>query len=252
MEDLAFTGERIVPGLTPAQVFREHEMRYRFAAGYVRDRIVLDVASGTGVGTLFLLKSGAKACMGIELDHRAAVYAASAYPECSFIRGDAGQMCLADEALDVVVSFETIEHLQDPVQFLNECQRVLRPGGLLICSTPNRSVYGLWGGNPFHVRELTLEEFRNHIETLFDDCQLYGQIQVNYLAYLSRFLILKFLERIRVKGLIKLILRRPAPGIATETDFDSHALFPELEVKQIVPKRLVRPTYLVAVARKRA
>jgi SAM-dependent methyltransferase len=252
MGELTFTGERIVPGLTPAQVFREHQMRYHFAAKYVRDRIVLDVASGTGIGTLFLRKSGAKACIGIELDHPSAVYAASAYPLCSFVRGDATQMCLGDGVVDVVVSFETIEHLQDPVRFLNECQRVLRPGGLLICSTPNHTVYGLWGQNPYHIHEMTLKEFRHLIEPLFDDCQLYGQLEVNYPVYVTRCLILRFLDGIRLKGLVKRILRRPEPVIVTEKEFNGDTRLPEFEVKRMTSKPLVGPTYLIAVARKRS
>lgn len=250
--DVSFTGERIVPGLTPVQVFREHLMRYRFAAEFVRQQIVLDVASGTGIGTDFLRKSGAKACIGVELDPAAVQYAAASYPTCKFIRGDACQLGLRDATIDVIVSFETIEHLPDPERFLEECRRVLRPKGVLICSTPNRAVYSWGGRNPFHVRELYLEEFRRFIEDRFENCQLYGQVEVNYPVYASRRVMSRFLQRIRLKGLIDRVLERPVGEKAAQTEFDGEAFIPEFEVKPMVSTSFLKPVYLVAVAQKEA
>ncbi len=153
MSELVFTGERIVPGVTPAGIFREHEMRYRFAGEYVRGQKVVDVASGTGMGTDLLMKYGAKACVGLELDFPAAACAASFYRECRFAVCDAARACLRDGWADVIVTFETIEHLADPAGFLGECKRLLRPGGLFIGSTPNREVHRWYAPNPFHVHE---------------------------------------------------------------------------------------------------
>lgn len=250
MAEMVFTGERIVPGSTPVPVFREHQMRYVFAGGFVRDRVVLDVASGTGIGTHLLFKCGAKVCIGIELDHASVRQAASAYSVCNFARGDAMQLCVGDEVVDVVVSFETIEHLPDPAQFLKECRRVLRPGGLLICSTPDRTVYGWGWRNPYHVYEMSREEFRDLVEDLFGNCQLYGQKEVNYPLHVTRRLISRFLERIRVKDIVRRILTGGPAETAPETEFDKDAFLPEFEVKPFTSGRIVKPTYLIAVARK--
>jgi 2-polyprenyl-3-methyl-5-hydroxy-6-metoxy-1,4-benzoquinol methylase len=70
--------------------------------------------------------------------------------------------------VDLVVSFETLEHLKDQKKFLKECRRVLRSHGIFICSTPNTTIYHLAGANPYHVHELTTTEFESMLEEEFD------------------------------------------------------------------------------------
>src|SRR5579859_6468672 len=111
--DLDFTGERIVAGKTEAALFREHEARYVFAGQFVKGKEVLDVACGTGLGTQYLLKAGAARCQGIDIDPAAIAYANRAYGGCFFSCGDATEIGLADNSVDVVVSFETIEHVRN-------------------------------------------------------------------------------------------------------------------------------------------
>src|SRR5271169_2569473 len=136
--DLEHTGERLVPGKTGEALFREHEARYIFAARFVKGMRVLDVACGSGIGTQCLLQAGAHSCIGLDIDRAATDYARTRYKDCIFIRCDATSLCIADASVDVVVSFETIEHVKEQKAFLLECRRVLRPGGTLVCSTPNR------------------------------------------------------------------------------------------------------------------
>jgi ubiquinone/menaquinone biosynthesis C-methylase UbiE len=137
---LPFTGERIVPGMGAEALFRQHEVRYLFAGSFVKNNRVLDVASGSGLGTDYLLRSGAQSCVGLDIDQAAIEYARARYPNCEFTQCEATRLCLADDSVDVVVSFETIEHIKDQKAFLSECKRVLKPEGLVICSTPNRTL----------------------------------------------------------------------------------------------------------------
>jgi len=220
------------------------QIRYEFAGTFVRDRVVVDVASGTGMGTHVMRSLGAKACIGLERDQPSLRHAASTYSDCTFVCCDAMRLCLPDEAVDVLVSLETIEHFADPAQFVAECKRVLRPGGLMICSTPNHTVYRWGGPNPFHVREMTVNEFLDLFKNLFTDVQLYGQCQVTYPAYVFKGILLAFLEHLHV------LQRRTPARTFTEAPVEIGSSHPECEVKPYVARALVKPTYLVVVARK--
>jgi hypothetical protein len=95
----------------------------------------------------------------------------------SFRVGSATQIPLADASMDVITSFETIEHLAEHEQMLGEMRRVLRPNGHLLISSPNRLVYSDERNysNPFHVRELYFNEFRDLLRTFFPEVHIYGQ-----------------------------------------------------------------------------
>jgi SAM-dependent methyltransferase len=90
------------------------------------------------------------------------------------VRADLQALPLPDAAVDVVVTLQVIEHLTDQPGFLRECARVLRPGGRLHCSTPNRLTFSPGNAltdrplNPFHTRELAADD----LATLVDDAGL--------------------------------------------------------------------------------
>jgi SAM-dependent methyltransferase len=85
----------------------------------------------------------------------------SRYRRVEVMQANLADLPLPDESVDVVVSFQVIEHLWDQAQFVAECARVLRPSGLLMVSTPNRITFSPGRDtpiNPFHTRELNAEE----------------------------------------------------------------------------------------------
>jgi len=226
------------------------EMRYTFAGQFVDGRLVVDVACGKGIGTYLMLSLGAKTCIGLDLDLPSLQRAASMYSDCSFACCDAMRLCLPDDVADVVVSCEAIEHFADPAEFLTECARVLRPGGLMICSTPNHTVYRWGGRNPYHLREMNVEEFLGLFKDLFIDAQLYGQWQILYPAYILKRILLHFLQSVRVKSLLRRLIRPSADRTSADTAFVEGICHPEFEVKPYAARPFVKPMYLVAVARK--
>lgn len=156
-----FTGERMT-GSVSGQIAIEHYHRYLFARSFCLGKDVLDVASGEGYGSAQLAQV-ARSVIGIE-------YAASTTrlahrnfprPNLCFVGGDARRLPLADASVDVVVSFETIEHFAGQEAFVAEVRRVLRPDGCFIVSTPDRDNYTPTGAptNAHHVRELSRREF---------------------------------------------------------------------------------------------
>ena len=154
--------------------------RYDFAAEYIKEKVVLDVACGAGYGSRFLLDRGAKKVVGGDNLAEALAAAQKFYGRkgVQFFMVNATRLPFADNSFDVVVSIETIEHLEYQDDFLAECKRVLKDGGVFICSTPNRMTNPNQVNihHPFHVHELTAVEFDELISGYFKDTKLYGHV----------------------------------------------------------------------------
>lgn len=152
--------ERLTPGRR-GQTEIEHFHRYLFARTLCRGKDVVDVASGEGYGAAFLAGVAASVT-GIEIDPAVVAHAQAAHgsPTTRFLQGDALDIPLPDASADIVVSFETIEHLADQDRFMREVKRILRLGGLFIVSTPDKTHYSdPERPNPFHVKELSRRDF---------------------------------------------------------------------------------------------
>ncbi|KMZ13932.1 Methyltransferase [Candidatus Burkholderia humilis] len=175
--DSVFTGERYLPDVQgPIQY--EHFHRYLFALPLCADKDVLDIASGEGYGTA-LLANAAKSVVGVDIDEQAVTAARQRYigERLRFEVGSATHIPLADASVDVVTSFETLEHFVEHEAFVREVARVLCPGGLLVISTPNHPVYSPPGSvlNDYHVRELDRSEFADLLGTVFSHVAIFGQ-----------------------------------------------------------------------------
>ena len=181
--DMEFTGERVVPGKTPQTIYDEHIYRYIFAASLAENKVVLDVACGTGYGAGFMAEKASKV-VGADISLEAVDYAAERFckdNKAGFICADAIRLPFVDNAFDIVVSFETIEHIRQCRKFLAECRRVLKANGLLVCSTPNRRIFSPKLAKPintFHVKEFWPEEFYRLLSRYFVNITLYGQCDV--------------------------------------------------------------------------
>jgi SAM-dependent methyltransferase len=169
--------ERVVESDSP--FWAEHRSRYHFAAPYAVGRTVLDIACGAGYGCLLLKQKGALAVVGVDLSWQAMADAAPTLaPGIRLVQADGTVLPLASASIDVITSFETLEHIHDDSAFLGELHRVLRPDGLLILSTPNALISKPVNGvpnNPFHVREFTPDELRDVLQKHFAGVELRGQ-----------------------------------------------------------------------------
>jgi SAM-dependent methyltransferase/glycosyltransferase involved in cell wall biosynthesis len=178
MVDLPITGERFMPMMDDIPGAYAHLHRYMTALRLCRDKRVLDIACGEGYGAA-LLASVARTVIGADSDWMATRYAAITHPRpnIKYVQANAERLPFAPASLDVVTCFETLEHFTDHDAFLAAVSRSLTATGLLLISTPDRVVYGIDSGNanPFHKRELTLEEFRTTLANHFTNIGLYGQ-----------------------------------------------------------------------------
>jgi GT2 family glycosyltransferase/2-polyprenyl-3-methyl-5-hydroxy-6-metoxy-1,4-benzoquinol methylase len=174
---MKFTGERFVP-TEEGQIRLEHLHRYAALLPLVRDRAVLDIACGEGYGAA-MLAAEAGSVIGVDVAAEAVTHARSKYhlPNLSFETGSVAKIPLPEAAVDVVVSFETVEHVAEQEAMVREIRRVLRPDGFLVLSSPNRPVYSPDGQepNPFHVKELDFEELDALLRVHFPAIRYLGQ-----------------------------------------------------------------------------
>jgi SAM-dependent methyltransferase len=158
---LPLTGERTIPGLAEENYwFRRHEVVYRRLLELCAGRDVLEAGCGEGYGA-DLIASVANRVVAVDYDEATVAHVAARYPRVEMLAGNLAALPLPDASVDVVVNFQVIEHLWDQPQFVAECARVLRPGGLLLMSTPNRITFSPGRDtpiNPFHTRELNAAE----------------------------------------------------------------------------------------------
>lgn len=170
--------ERMEPDEAHPRIFWEHLYRYRFACQYVAGGVVLDIAVGTGYGAALLSGAGASRVLGVDRDPAACRIARDrGRGGTAILLGDAVRIPLADGAIDLLVSFETLEHVPEPERFLGEAHRVLKGGGRLVLSTPNRPVYNDDSAepNPFHTREFDRSELLDLLGP-WNDVRLWSQM----------------------------------------------------------------------------
>ena len=171
-EDLAWTGERLVTTCRRPLIY-EHLHRYALAFGLAKSKRVLDIACGEGYGANLLARVAAKV-IGVDLDADAIVHAKAKYPRRNlrFIQGTCLAIPCEDHSIDLVASFETIEHISEHDAFLSEIKRVLVPGGILVISSPHKAEYQKVSepANPFHEAELDHDEFVQLLTKTFKYC----------------------------------------------------------------------------------
>ncbi|MBW1971998.1 MAG: class I SAM-dependent methyltransferase [Deltaproteobacteria bacterium] len=173
---MEFTGERMIPEVNRDDlIYLQHISRYLFALQFVKDKKVLDVASGTGYGTKLIAEHGAKDVFGVDIDLLSIKYSIDKFfhKRSHFIVGDALYLPFKDNSFEVIIAFETIEHVDNPERFLKEISRILISKGIFLCSTPNTDV--LPEDNPFHKIKFTYKSFKEFINRFFPQYTLVYQ-----------------------------------------------------------------------------
>lgn len=169
---MEFTGERYIPNKVFGEIEIEHKQRYHAILDLVKNKKVLDAACGEGYGTN-LISQHAEFVWGIDISEDSIEWAITAYQSknIEFKVSDIQTLPIPDQSIDVVVSFETIEHVNEKAQekFLDEIRRVLQPDGILIMSTPDKRLYSDIVGfkNEFHVKEFYENEFQSFLKSKF-------------------------------------------------------------------------------------
>ena len=178
---LPFTGERFVPGSPEAkgEMWYEHWHRYHYVLPLVAGKTILDVACGEGYGSALMSRYAARVT-GVDVSPEAIAHGRSAYADRSnlqLIEASCTQMPFEAASFDMVLSFETIEHIHHQADFLDEIKRVLKPDGVLILSCPNKAEYSDKRGfaNEFHVKELYRPELNALLTSRFSHTRWLSQ-----------------------------------------------------------------------------
>jgi SAM-dependent methyltransferase len=192
---LVLTGERTLPGIPDERYwFERHVVAYTLAADHVRARrlhadhgidatdaidqrsddrrgpTVLDAGCGEGYGLAMLADAGAGRVIGADLDAATVAHATRTYADVDarieVVAAELMSLPLADDEVDLTVSFQVIEHLHDIPGYLRSLVRVTRPGGGVLIATPNRLTFTPGSDtpvNPFHTREFTAAELEQEL-----------------------------------------------------------------------------------------
>ena len=175
---LELTGERTAPGHELEQYwFARHEVAYEWSSGLIRDAVgadgsttpealtIVDAGCGEGYGAALLAGALGANVIGLELDRSAAEHARARYGNAiTVLEANLDEWPVANDTTDVVISMQVVEHLWNLPKFWAEAKRVLKPGGLMIITTPNRLTFSPSLGrgekptNPFHVEEFDMEQ----------------------------------------------------------------------------------------------
>lgn len=171
------SGERWVKGFLLHTTEKQHQDRYDFVCNYVNNKNVLDIACGSGFGSyLMATKGNAKSIVSVDLDPDALRYAAHRHnhDNISHICEDATKFN-SEKKFDVIVSFETIEHIPNYSDFVKNLNNLLIENGTLVISTPINKKTTTELRNPYHVIEWSFEDFHNLFKDKFKIEAIYLQ-----------------------------------------------------------------------------
>lgn len=168
---MEFTGEFFIPGKSGERIELDHIERYRFTCNYVKNKAVLDIACGFGYAGPLLINAGALTYEGVDINKRLIENATSLFgtDKIKYFHGD---ICSynSGKLFDIITCFETIEHIKNYRIALINLNSLLKEGGLLIISSPNRPVtspnaLGISDKplNKYHIQEFTIKEFKEEL-----------------------------------------------------------------------------------------
>jgi 2-polyprenyl-3-methyl-5-hydroxy-6-metoxy-1,4-benzoquinol methylase len=208
--------ERMLPNFCSSLIENDHRDRYKLVCQYSPNCDVLDIACGVGYGSKMMAKEGnARTVLGCDLNQDAVRYARhrQTHENLEFKVANA-EVFLNENAYDLIVSFETIEHLPNPHNFLDNVRENLKKDGLFIVSTPISAVeLDTNPSNPYHIQEWGFLQFQEEISQFFNIQKIYLQMYQN--AFLNEQIRKAYQERkfsawgkLKNKIKMKLNLRR--------------------------------------------
>ncbi|WP_417558701.1 class I SAM-dependent methyltransferase [Mesoflavibacter zeaxanthinifaciens] len=180
---------------------------------------ILDLGCGDGRFTAFLGEFGDTDAL--ELSAEAVRIANSKHPHVNYFQGDATGYPFESNTYHVVLSQEVIEHIEDQEAYLNVCYHVLKKGGYLIITTPNKKVFdhmkgGNWSHQPIE-NILSPAQFKNLVKTKFEiisyDSIIFNFGRLGYFKIVNSRLMIGTANRLGLKQVREHVLSKWGFGI---------------------------------------
>lgn len=235
--------ERIIPEKTFAGALASHLKRYDFAKQFCKDKVVLDAACGVGYGSC-CLAGVAKEVISVDISEEAIAYAKEHYQRenIQFKIMEIHSFLFADKYFDIVCSFETIEHLDEPQRYLTEVKRVLNEDAIFIVSTPNVKKTPYNPKNYYHKTEFSKRDFEALLNKYFAKVEIFGQTRLQSLPHYY----IQKLDIFHLRSLLSDFLRRKICHTMGTHSWD------EVDIRDfaITKEGIKRATDLIGVCRK--
>lgn len=176
---LSYMWERAIPAshFMPTLGYLRIAERYIFAGSFINNEDkVLEAPCGFGYGAAYFSDLCSKV-EALDLADENISFGKNAYnfDNVNWLIGDVTKLPYKDNEFDVYISYEVFEHL--PMKlidiYLNEAKRIIKDGGKLIISTPNRETRKNIN-NPFHVKEYNFKEFNQLVKKYFNIVEYYS------------------------------------------------------------------------------
>jgi len=173
----AYTGERLAAeDARFAPDMARHLAAYHLMAPFIAGKRVLEAGCGEGYGAALMARHAAQV-VGVDYNAAALELARARHRLPNLEYRAVNLLDLAKEQpgeFDVVTNFQVLEHLEDPSPFLSAAAVCVKPGGLLILTTPNR--LASVSENPYHVHEYTAPELQALLARFFAHVDIRGVI----------------------------------------------------------------------------
>lgn len=169
------TGERPVLNKKMEEVPTDISFAYKISTKYVKNKSVLDFGCGGGYGTEYLSRFTTKEVVGFDKDIKS-IKSANIFfysTNLSFTH------ILPSKKFDVIVTFQVIEHIKDRNKYFKILNKLLKPNGIILFSTPNKNITSFGLKKPamvFHKTEFNPKSLQKELSKNFNNVKIYGQI----------------------------------------------------------------------------
>jgi len=212
--EIADTGERILPAVDGeiSVVFSRHKFAYEYVRQLVAGKSVIDVGCGAGYGCKILAETALSVC-GVDYSAEAIAYCQRHFsgPSITYLQMDANALALGRQ-FDIAVTFQVIEHIPNPGDFIEKLKRVVKPSGTIFITTPNvKKPQGAKDANPFHCSEMDYTRFHQLISNKFSAFEILGVAyasQNRMRSFVGKLPFYKWGKRLARKSVLKKVATR--------------------------------------------